>query len=147
MKKGITPVISLIMLMLITVGIVGIAYAWFSGLTTGATEEAVSIPPGGAYCYKLAGNNYIAITTQNNGAQSNIAPADFIVFTVNGLDCTSFVSHYLPATGMAPGKATVFAGRGIGANCANSSYPVSGTTYPVVIGTKTNLVQTQVICK
>ncbi len=42
-KKGITPVIALVMLMLITVGMVGIAYAWFSGLFTGQTSTAFSV--------------------------------------------------------------------------------------------------------
>ncbi|MFH0889776.1 MAG: hypothetical protein V1836_01365 [Candidatus Aenigmatarchaeota archaeon] len=154
LRKGITPVISLIMLMLITVGIVGIAYAWFSGLTNATTEDAVSIPPGGAYCYKLGGNNYIAVMVQNNGAQSTIMPADIIVATINGIDCTSTlypaglgVPTYFPSAGIAPGKAaTVFAGRGNAALCANGTTYSQGT-YQVIVGTKTNLAQTQVICK
>ncbi|MBI3412850.1 MAG: hypothetical protein HY051_02090, partial [Candidatus Aenigmarchaeota archaeon] len=48
--KGITPVIALVMLLLITVGIVGGSYAWVSGLLSTSISKAVSIPAGGAYC-------------------------------------------------------------------------------------------------
>ncbi len=41
--RGITPVIALVMLMLITVGMVGISYAWFSGLFSSQTSAAFSI--------------------------------------------------------------------------------------------------------
>lgn len=147
--KGITPVIALVMLMLITVGIVGLSYAWFSGLATTQTEKGISIPPGGARCYKLGGNNYVSAVIQNNGATSNVLSTDIIIATVNGNDCTSptnFINQYLPVAGIAPGSgATLFAGRGNAANCANGTTFVAGT-YPVVIGTRTNVAQTQVIC-
>ncbi|MBI1972005.1 MAG: hypothetical protein HYS53_01765 [Candidatus Aenigmarchaeota archaeon] len=148
--KGITPVIALVMLMLITVGIVGLAYAWFSGLASTQTEKGVSIPPGGAICYKIGGNNYVSVVVQNNGATSNLLPSDFIVATVNSLDCTTptnFINQYFPSAGIAPGAgATLFAGRGSAANCANGSAFAAGT-YALVIGTRTNIAQTQVTCR
>ena len=146
LKKGITPVIALVMLMLITVGIVGIAYAWFSGLANTQTEKGISIPPGGAKCYKLNGNNYVNVVIQNNGATSNLLPADIIISTINGVDCSSFLATYLPAAGIAPGSGTtVLSGRGSAALCANGSTFAAGT-YPVIIGTRSNVAQTQVIC-
>ncbi|MBI4177320.1 MAG: hypothetical protein HY516_04340, partial [Candidatus Aenigmarchaeota archaeon] len=45
--KAITPVIALVMLLLITVGLVGISYAWFSGVMSAQTSKVISIPPGG----------------------------------------------------------------------------------------------------
>ncbi|MBI4168219.1 MAG: hypothetical protein HY515_04660 [Candidatus Aenigmarchaeota archaeon] len=145
-KKGITPVIALVMLMLITVGIVGLSYAWFSGLATAQTEKGVSIPPGGAKCYKLGGNNYVSVAIQNNGATSNVLSADIIIATVNGLDCSSFLPTYLPPAGIAPGSGTtILSGRGSAALCANGSAFAAGT-YPVIVGTRTNVAQTQVIC-
>ncbi|MBI3412477.1 MAG: hypothetical protein HY051_00155 [Candidatus Aenigmarchaeota archaeon] len=146
MRKGITPVIALVMLMLITVGVVGLAYAWFSGLASTQTEKGISIPPGGAKCYKLGGINYVSVAIQNNGAASNLLRTDFIVSTINGVDCSSHIATYFPAAGIAPGAgAIVFAGRGSAALCANGS-AFSAGTYPVMIGTRTNVAQTQVIC-
>ncbi|MBI2085404.1 MAG: hypothetical protein HYT71_02740 [Candidatus Aenigmarchaeota archaeon] len=39
--KGVTPVIALVMLMLITVGIVGASATWFSGTFTSQTKKFV----------------------------------------------------------------------------------------------------------
>ncbi len=152
-RKGITPVIALVMLMLITVGIVGLAYTWFSGLTTSQTEKGIAIPPGGAECYKRGGNNYVSVLLQNNGATSTLTRSDILVATINGLDCTLGSSwtvgtsgEYFPPAGIAPGGgATIMSGRGSAANCANGTTFAAGT-YPVIIGTRTNVAQTQVIC-
>ena len=142
-KKGITPVIALVMLMLITVGIVGLAYMWFSGLASSQTEKGVSIPPGGAKCYKQGGNNYISVLVQNNGATATIATTDIIVVTINGVDCTTSLAA--AAFPIQPGSgATILTKAGIGANCATAA--VAAGTYPVVVGTRTNVAQTQVVC-
>ncbi len=79
--KAITPVISLIMLMLITVGIVGVSYAWFSGLATSSMQKAISIPPGGAYCLNGEIKTYIL----NNG-DTAITTQDILVAQVDGVD-------------------------------------------------------------
>ncbi len=78
--KGVTPVISLIMLMLVTVGIVGVSYTWFSGLVTVNTEDVLIIPPGGVQCY----NNRISVAARNAGTTSNITDDDIVVADING---------------------------------------------------------------
>lgn len=78
--KAITPVIALVMLMLITVGMVGISYAWFSGVFSSATKKAISIPSGGAYC----SDGDIKAYVLNNGG-SNIIATDIIVADVDGV--------------------------------------------------------------
>ncbi len=80
-KLGITPVIALVMLMLVTVGIVGISYSWFSGLFSSQTKKAISIPPGGAYC----SNGEIKVYALNSG-DSAITTSDIIVAQVDGVD-------------------------------------------------------------
>ncbi|MFH0889569.1 MAG: LamG domain-containing protein [Candidatus Aenigmatarchaeota archaeon] len=80
--KAITPVISLIMLMLITVGIVGIAYVWFSGIVTSNTEKVVIIPVGGVYCQ----NNKIYATIINSGSTANLTDDDMIFVDINGVN-------------------------------------------------------------
>ena len=40
MRKGITPVISVVMLLLITVAVIGIAFTWFMSTTKDITDDA-----------------------------------------------------------------------------------------------------------
>lgn len=131
--KGITPVISLIMLMLITVGIVGIAYVWFSGILTGSSEKAIAIPSGGVYCN--LGGLYVMIL--NLGSTSSITNADIKVFRVDGVDLTpNIVGGFL-----APGVAgVIYYNYRCGGTCA-------GASHDVVVGTSANIAQTRVTCK
>ncbi|MBI2085648.1 MAG: LamG domain-containing protein [Candidatus Aenigmarchaeota archaeon] len=82
--KGITPVIALVMLVLITVGIVGTAYSWFSGLLSSQTKKAISIPSGGAYC----SNSEIKVYALNNG-DTTLAGSDILVAQVDGVDVSN----------------------------------------------------------
>ncbi len=156
MRKGITPVIALVMLMLITVGIVGIAYAWFSGLTSSQTEKGISIPPGGAYCYvapaaTIAGaksDNVITILVQNNGATSNLIKADIVVATIDGANCLTNIED-ITATPIAAGgaaklllsyKCTAHATCDVDGGCTQGKHDV-------VVGTRTGVVSSSVECK
>ncbi|MBI2085525.1 MAG: LamG domain-containing protein [Candidatus Aenigmarchaeota archaeon] len=80
-KKGITPVIALVMLMLVTVGIVGVSAAWFSGVLLTQTKKSISIPAGGAYC----SGGEIKVFVLNNG-YSAITASDILVAQVDGND-------------------------------------------------------------
>ncbi len=80
--KGVTPVISLIMMMLVTVGTVGVSYAWLSGIATVNTEKIITIPPGGAQCY----NNKISVVARNSGTASNITDDDIIIADIDGVN-------------------------------------------------------------
>ncbi len=79
--KAITPVIALVMLMLVTVGMVGISYSWFGGLFSSQTKKAISIPPGGAFC----SNGEIKVYALNNG-DSAITASDILIAQVDGND-------------------------------------------------------------
>ncbi|MBI4176961.1 MAG: LamG domain-containing protein [Candidatus Aenigmarchaeota archaeon] len=79
--KAVTPVIALVMLLLVTTGLVGISYAWFSGVMSAQTSKVISIPPGGAYC----SNGNIKVYALNNG-DSAITANDIIVAQVDGVD-------------------------------------------------------------
>ncbi len=154
MRKGITPVIALVMLMLITVGMVGIAYTWFSGLLTTQTEKGISIPPGGAYCT----GGKVSVLVQNNGATSTITKADIIIAQVDGTDVTEVID----------------ANPNDGTKVDNGKWPLGdGTDYPAIqpgsgsifisqwkcttecasgsrnirIGTRTGVVESSAYCK
>ncbi|MBI2085285.1 MAG: LamG domain-containing protein [Candidatus Aenigmarchaeota archaeon] len=79
--KAITPVIALVMLMLITVGIVGVSAAWFSGFISTSTGKNLIIPAGGAFCT----NSEIKVYALNNG-NDRISAQDIIVAQIDGND-------------------------------------------------------------
>ncbi len=158
MRKGITPVIALVMLMLITVGMVGIAYTWFSGLTTSQTEKTVAIPPGAAYCFigaQPGGGtaNNISIIITNNGASSNIFKSDFVVATIDGTNClgaleNSVFNNVDPVNhkGLIPGNSSrVF----IPNKCPPCSVSGGCTQgkHNIMIGTASGVISTTVNCK
>ncbi len=77
--KAITPVIALVMLMLTTVGLVGISFVWFTGIFSSSTNKPILIPPGGAYCL----NGDITVRVLNEG-NSIITGTDITVVDVDG---------------------------------------------------------------
>ncbi|MBI4177030.1 MAG: hypothetical protein HY516_01550 [Candidatus Aenigmarchaeota archaeon] len=133
MKKGITPVIALVMLMLITVGMVGIAYSWFSGLLTTQTEKGITIPPGGAYC---AGGK-VSVMIQNSGATSNLVQADIIIAQVDGADATLDAAAFPITPG---GGKVIVKDWACGGTCASGSRAVR-------VGTRTGVVESSAFCK
>ncbi len=135
MVKGITPVIALVMLILITVGVVGLFYGWSSGLFSTQTEKAVSIPPGGATCK----NGLVTVRVVNIGSTSTITDSDVIVAQINGVECTKSVLS------ITPGQAGVIINaQGCGAGCATTT-ACSGQV-SVKTGTRNGVVDSSAIC-
>lgn len=130
--KAITPVISLIMLMLITIGIVGIAYVWFSGILTGSSEKAIAIPMGGVYC----NGQFLTVMILNLGASSSISNADIKIFKVDGVDVTPGIGNSI-----IPGAA------GVIYNYYRCGDTCAGASHDVVVGTSANIAQTRITCK
>ncbi len=131
--KGITPVIALVMLLLITVGMVGIAYAWFSGLIAGQTEKTFVIPTGGAYCIKVGGVNTVFVMVRNTGATSNLQDEDFVYTKLDGSQLTAQNFDIPPS-----GSATLF-NYNCGASCSSGSHPVT-------IATRNSQAETRITC-
>lgn len=74
MKKGITPIISIVVLLLITIGLVGIAWLYLSGQILSRTEKTIETPYGGSWCDSSGA--YITIT--NTGTEDIVA-GDFVM--------------------------------------------------------------------
>ncbi|MBL7206342.1 MAG: hypothetical protein ISS36_01945 [Candidatus Aenigmarchaeota archaeon] len=83
--KGITPVISIIILLLITVAIAGAAFTFLGGYLGAYTEKAFIITPGGAFCDEVAGKNTISVIVQNTGT-TEIKTTDWVVAEIDGYD-------------------------------------------------------------
>jgi len=62
--KGITPIISIIILLLITIALAGVAYTFLMGQMFTRISGSFDIPPGGAYCT----NNAITVQIINTGS-------------------------------------------------------------------------------
>ncbi|MBI4177270.1 MAG: hypothetical protein HY516_02790 [Candidatus Aenigmarchaeota archaeon] len=130
--KAITPVIALVMLVMITVGIVGVSATWFSGVLSGSSEKAISILSGGVYCNGPG----LVVTVLNLGASSSITASDIKIFKVDGND----VAASIP-TPIKPGEGkTVINGYLCGGTCA-------GAPHDIIVGTSANVVQTRVACR
>ena len=80
--KGITPIISIIILLLITVALAGAAWSFIQGIFFPQVSKAFIISPGAAFC--TAG--IISVFVLNTGYQTDIlTPNDWIVAEVGGV--------------------------------------------------------------
>ena len=66
MKKGITPIISIIVLLLITVALAGVAWTYLNQNLLVRTEKAMEVPFGGAWC-DVGGAAYVTIANVGTG--------------------------------------------------------------------------------
>jgi flagellin-like protein len=99
MRKGITPVIAIIVLLLITVALAAFAYTFISGLFTGQTEKHMTIIPNGAYC----DGETITVLARNNGIQTPITYEDLMVVEIKGPSGTTTIDKdSIPATDILP---------------------------------------------
>lgn len=79
MKKGITPIISIIVLLLITVALAGSAWTFLQGFIFPQISKTFLVPSGGAYCT----DGEIKVYILNTGYQSDLAAADFILHDID----------------------------------------------------------------
>lgn len=135
MRKGLTPIIATIVLLLITVALAGVAWTYLSGFM--ATQmKTVTIPPNGAYCTAATVEVLVA-----NGGIDPLAAADITVKSATRGGTTP-----ITVTGTAP---TSIASKGSGVvtfACPPTAAPVCTGTWSVSIGTAGSLQTTSVTC-
>ena len=85
MRKGITPVIAIIVLLFITIALAGAAWTYMQGFMFGQITKTFNIPPNGIYCQ----GGTITVITQNTGYQTTLAAEDFIVKSLSYANGTS----------------------------------------------------------
>lgn len=85
-SKGITPVIAIVLLLMMTVGAVGGAYAWFSGIMQDAQEDAntqqnTEINMYNAECMDIGGSFHALFWIENTGDRAvDFSAVDVLVF-------------------------------------------------------------------
>ncbi len=129
MKKGITPIISTIVLLLITVALAGAAWTYMSGFMGSYTEKSFTVPTGGAYCDS---SRIFHLRVVNTG-MTTIVAGDWVSAFVEGLAPTN---NTFTTSSVAP-KGTAEFTRGTG---------TAGTSYTIVIGTVAGVQRIPVVC-
>ena len=81
--KGITPIISIIILLLITIALAGVAYTFLMGQMFTRIGGSFDVPIGGAFCT----NGQITILVVTTGT-ADISESDFTIAQVDGTDVT-----------------------------------------------------------
>jgi flagellin-like protein len=141
--KGITPIIAIIVLLLITVALAGVAWSYLQGYMGGLTGKSVEVRD--YFCIPNGGLNYPNIVVANIGteaittteilvlnATSGVAPVGGGTWTA--LDGTALVGNTIPMKGVAKWAST--ASCASGATCA----------YRVMAGTGGRTQRVSVVC-
>lgn len=85
-KKGITPIISIIILLGITVALAGLAWTVLYNYIGGYTEKNFQVDfQNGVYCVDVGGFNTIRVYGRNTGT-STLIPADFSITEIDAID-------------------------------------------------------------
>jgi flagellin-like protein len=133
MKKGITPIISTIILLLVTIALAATAYSYLSGFMTGQTANTMTIPNGGLFC----SGGKITLIVRNDGTDV-LRDTAITIHTING---TNVALLSTPFTIPSRGSATIIDSTGPGGNATWTA-----GTYQVVIGTSANILRENVYC-
>jgi len=142
MKKGITPIVAIIILLLITIAIAGTAWSFLFGYITPMTATTFTIAPGGAFCVKNAsGADVITVQISNNG-QSTLTPGEFTIVEVGGTDIKTAVT-LLPDGSIAPGESGILFRD---YDCGNSTTGCSPGSIVVTVSTASTVIHQPVNC-
>ncbi|MBI4020760.1 MAG: hypothetical protein HY369_00795 [Candidatus Aenigmarchaeota archaeon] len=80
MRKGITPIIATVILLLITVALAGAAWSFLQGIFFSNISKSFVIPAGGAYCV----SDKIIVYVVNTGYNAPLEQADFSLLEIDG---------------------------------------------------------------
>lgn len=137
MRKGITPIVSIIILLLITVALAGAAFTFLQGYMFSYTGSSFRMDSGMVFCVNSSGLNIITAQVTNTG-QSALAGGDFSVIQVDGINAPSAL-----ASALQPGKGGVLINAW---NCQNSATGCSSGTHTVSVGTAAGVTTVNVYC-
>ena len=137
MKKGITPIIAIIVLLLITIALAGAAWTYLQGFLFSQITKTFTVPPNSIYCSGSGASRTIKVYAQNTGYQSILEEADFIIAEVDGADVTGDI---ISGVSIDPGKSAMV----LNTDCDGDGCDQGQHT--VRIGTGSTVVVEQVNC-
>jgi len=65
--KGISDVIAMLLMLVITIGLVGLAYSYISGVFTARTAVVLSIDPANSFC----NSSHVVVAVRNDGTMKS----------------------------------------------------------------------------
>ena len=107
-SKGITPVISVIVLLFITIALLGTASQYLFNYIQPSVYKSFDIPPNGAFCQNPEGNGYkISVYVKNTGL-GTIGLADIVAREVDGKEIADDELFNLPLEKGSPAKRIIY---------------------------------------
>ena len=128
-RKGITPVIAIIVLLFITIALAGAAWTYLQGFLLGQISKTFQIPTNGAYCE----GSRIKVYIVNTAYQATLTLDDFILADVDGIPVT------LTGLPLAEGKGAKILDSNCGGACSSGYHTVN-------LGTSSTVVHQRVYC-
>lgn len=128
MKKGVSAVIATLLMLIITIGLAGLAYTYMSGIITGTAAKTIRLS--GAVCD--ADTNTVTVIIKNLDTTNSIAAGEVSVF-IDGTTISGTVPS-IPAGGQVTHSGT-------------STAATSGTHTVRILGPANDDVKTGVICE
>ena len=139
-RKGITPIIAIIVLLLITVALSGIAYTYISGVLTGQIEGSFIISTNGVYCENINDVREITIIIRNTGLTASLTADSFDIKRISG-ETTQYEIPAGDIPTIAPGQSGV-----IETDCGQSTGGCEGGINRVRLSTSANTQSHTVFC-
>ena len=97
MRKGVTPVIAIIVLLFITIALAGAAWTYMQGFLFTQISKSFQIPTNGAYCEGGKINIYVVNTAYKGALQES----DFILHDIDGTNANLVTANFPIAEGAA----------------------------------------------
>jgi flagellin-like protein len=139
MRKGITPIIAIIILLLITIALAGAAWTYLQGFLFSQISKSFVVPSGGAFCE----GGIIKVYLLNTGYQSTLKKSDFILAEVGSVN----VIEDLNATfSIEPGSATLVLETDCDSAAGTGAGPCSSGYHTIRLGTTSTIVDPRVSC-
>jgi|GEM_PF-1829255 flagellin-like protein len=137
--KGITPIISTIILLLIAIGLAGTAYVYISSYVTPLTAKDFTIVPGSESCVASTSTNTgnVSVRVINTGS-TTLATADLTTRQIN--DNTAAAITFSVLSGQSGS---------ISLNCTNSTGTApcpAGNIHTIKVGTVSGVKSARVTC-
>ena len=134
-RKGITPIIAIIILLLITIALAGAAWAYLNQLLLGQISKTFQTAPGQVFCE----NGIINVWATNTGYDSTLIDEDFLIVTVDGVDNRTSLKNFA----LKGGNATLV----FQSNCGDDDDDICDPGYHTIrLGTSSTVINPMVTC-
>jgi flagellin-like protein len=137
MKKGITPIVSIIILLLITVALAGAAFTFLQGYLFTYTGSSFRMDSGMVFCVKNASDSNLITAQVTNTGQQALGNNEFSLVQIDGVNVA------IPTISLQPGQAGIIID---GNDCGGAVGGCTSGTHTVSVGTAAGVTTVNVYC-